>query len=244
MTAAFDKGQKAEIVLINKSRQPLPIGMSRLIEIMYTYIDEYIKPIWNVSVTLSSDTDFVSGKWGIVLIDNPFVANIMGCHELTPDGLPLGYVFIEPANNRKEPLTISLGHELAEMLIDPGLQMGAQSTDGRWYAYEICDPVEGTTFEANGFPLPNFVYPAYFESFRPKGYKFDYLDKLKLPFSIVKGGYIPYWYRAKWWVKKNTTKMKHRFEREDFINKFRTNARIDNIYRNGNEIGLRKSKDS
>ncbi len=58
------------------------------------------------------------------------------------------------------------------------------------YAYESADPVEETDFPVNEIAMSNFVYPAYFESFRkPASVQFDQMKKVKAPFEVLKGGY-------------------------------------------------------
>ena len=58
------------------------------------------------------------------------------------------------------------------------------------YAYEVCDAVEGEEFLIDGVAMSDFVYPAYFESFRkPTSIQFDHLKKINRPFQILEGGY-------------------------------------------------------
>jgi hypothetical protein len=76
------------------------------------------------------------------------------------------------------------------MVIDPLANLWSQASDGRLWAYEMCDAVEEDTFEVNGIPMSNFLHPAYFETFNhPTGTKFDHLGKLTAPFTLDSGGY-------------------------------------------------------
>jgi hypothetical protein len=81
-------------------------------------------------------------------------------------------------------------HELAEMMVDPAINLWVDGPLGTTYAYEMCDAVEEEEFSIDGITMSDFVYPAYFESFRkPNSVQFDYLKKVTKPFQILKGGY-------------------------------------------------------
>lgn len=88
-----------------------------------------------------------------------------------------------------------------EMLVDPAVQMLAAGPKGMIYAYETADAVQGDTYLIDGVPVSNFVYPAWFESFRKfKSTKFDYLNKCTRPFQIRSGGYMPVFHPRKGWT--------------------------------------------
>ena len=81
-------------------------------------------------------------------------------------------------------------HELAEMMVDPAINLWAEGPRGTIYAYEMCDAVEEEEFLIDDISMSDFVYPSYFEAFRkPKSVQFDYLKKVHRPFQILKGGY-------------------------------------------------------
>jgi hypothetical protein len=58
------------------------------------------------------------------------------------------------------------------------------------YSYESADPVSALSFNVKGIPMSDFVYPAYFESFRKQdSARFDHLDRIRRPFQVLAGGY-------------------------------------------------------
>jgi hypothetical protein len=95
---------------------------------------------------------------------------------------------------------VTAAHQLVEMLVDPGIQMGAIGPDGQtWHAYEIADAVEGEEFEVRGVAMSNFVYPAWFEGFRaPTSVKLDHLGTCKRPFELRPGGYMLVFRSGNW----------------------------------------------
>lgn len=137
------------------------------------------------------------GSWWLVILDNSDVAGALGYHDITPEGLPLGKVFAETDRHFHLQWTVTASHELLEMLVDPeiNLTVFVQSHARPWtlYAYEVCDACEADQFgySINGTLVSDFVYPAWFESFRkPGSTQFNYGKKITKPFELLPGGYI------------------------------------------------------
>ena len=81
---------------------------------------------------------------------------------------------------------MAASHELAEMLVDPGINLWCAGPKGRMYAYEVCDAVEEEEFLVDGIPMCNFVYPAYFDLFRtPKSVQFDHNNDIGPSFPNI-----------------------------------------------------------
>src|SRR6185295_5662603 len=100
-------------------------------------------------------------------------------------------VFVKTTLDDNELVSVSTSHELVEMLVDPAINLMTTGPDAKtMYAYETADPVEQLSFNVNGVPMTDFVYPAYFEIFHKAGsVQFDRLKKVKKPFQILSGGY-------------------------------------------------------
>jgi hypothetical protein len=86
------------------------------------------------------------------------------------------------------------------MLGDPDINLTVFVQDGdrpkgRLYAYEVCDACEDDSFgyTIDGVLVSDFVYPAWFESFRKAGStQFDRQRHIRRPFDLLRGGYIGY----------------------------------------------------
>jgi hypothetical protein len=106
------------------------------------------------------------------------------------EGNPFAKVFVRSVRENKEKVSVAASHELAEMLVDPGINLWCRGPDKLLHAYEVCDAVEQVEFLVDGIPMCNFVYPAYFDVFRkPKSVQFDHKKKLKRPFQLLSKGY-------------------------------------------------------
>lgn len=195
LAAAFNQGgQFPTIGVVNLATVPLGVDLDALIAALQKFLDEHFVPIWGYPAKLvkyASLKDIPADQWQFLFIDDADSAGALGYHDLTKNGQPVSKVFVKTTLGAKESVAVTACHELAEMLIDPGAQLWAQKPDGSFIAYEMSDPVEEDTFLIDGIPMSNFVLPSYFESWKhPKGTKFDYLSKLKKPFTMTKGGYL------------------------------------------------------
>lgn len=89
------------------------------------------------------------------------------------------------------PYSISsiLSHEVIEMWADPFCSGWFDSGRGFLVAYELGDPVQSDYYNLDGVAVSNFVTAQWFNPMAPRGSQFDYLGKLKAPFTMSKGGY-------------------------------------------------------
>ena len=202
----FDHGQTPTIAVVNEATTPFPVALPELVAALQTYVDNFLGPAWGVACNLKLTNPITSGMWAIVFTDDADQAGALGYHDLTPDGLPLSHVFVKTTLDDGEKVEVTASHELAEMLVDPGIQMGAFGfpTHNRkgggnhcWCAYEVCDAVEETSFPVHGIEVSNFVFPSWFEGFRTSG-KFDQLDQCTKPFQLLTGGYMPIFTNGGW----------------------------------------------
>lgn len=185
------------ISVINKATVDLglPTGKTYadLIKSLQVLIDTIFAPVWGTPCKLVQALDFVPGTWSLVFLDDADAANALGYHDITPDGLPLGKVFVKTTKRSGELVSVTASHELEEMLVDPSINLlatGVISVEDA-YAYEVSDAVEDSPFiTVDGIPHSNFVLPSYFEDFHPSGTKYDQLGVLTRSFSLAPGGYM------------------------------------------------------
>ena len=200
--AAFDQGQIPDIAVFNQAMTPLGLGLDKLVAALQKFVTDYVAPVWGTPARLAKTTGFKKGAWALVFLDTADQANALAYHELTPDGFPLAKVFVKTIADAGASLTVAASHELVEMLVDPAINLLSLGPDPKAaYAYESADPVEADSlsFTVGGFPMTDFVYPSYFESFRkPNSTKFDYRGKVARPFQILPGGYQLVFKNGKW----------------------------------------------
>ncbi len=197
---AFGQGQIPTIACFNKASTTLPVNLDDLIAAMQRYVNEYVAPIWGTPAKLVKSLGFVKGAWAMVFLDKADAPKALAYHDLTPEGLPQAKVFVKTTIESGDKVSVAASHELVEMLVDPAINLMTTGPNPKLiYAYESADPVEALDFPVDGIPMSDFVHPAYFESFRPRGStKFDHLDKVRKPFQILPGGYQIIFKNGKW----------------------------------------------
>jgi len=203
LAAEFDQGQVPSITCVNMATTDLGVDWKQLIAALDEYANAVFAPVWGTPAKIidaGNGPAIPSGHWGILFLDDADSPGALGYHDLTPDGLPLSKVFVRTTLADGQKVSVTAAHELAEMLVDPGIQLGAIGPDGQtWYAYEMSDAVEREEFTVNGVAMSNFVYPAWFEAFRvPGSVKFDHLGTCTSPFELRPGGYMPVFRNGNW----------------------------------------------
>lgn len=124
----------------------------------------------------------------------PDVDGALGYHDVDRDGSVTGVVgiaYIKVFEVDGYDWRTTLSHEYLELLGDFAAGTWDDMKDGlKDVAHELCDPVEGDTYEIDGVPVSNFVYPAYFNPYASSDDKLDHLGKLSAPFTMTAGGYL------------------------------------------------------
>ena len=214
---AFNQGVVPTIACFNKAVTPLGVDYDSLIDVMQVYIDQYIAPVWGTPAKLVKSKGFLKNAWAMVFLDNADQAGALAYHDLTPTGLPLAKIFVRTTIQNNDLVSVSASHELVEMLVDPAINLLTTGPDPKTvYAYESADPVEALSFNVNGIPMSNFVFPAYFENFHKAGsVQFDYLKKFKKPFQVLSGGYQIIFKNGKWSQVFGSPAKKKAFAKED-----------------------------
>lgn len=224
--AAFNQGAIPTITCANLAKTELGVDFNKLVRALQIFADKHFVPVWGTPCRLEISTDgkIPAGNWGLVFLDDADAADALGYHDLTKSGLPLSKIFVRTTIDNGDKVSVTASHELAEMLVDPGIQLGALNTNGVWYAYETADAVETEEFVVDGISMSNFVYPSWFEPFRKQGSaNFDHLGTCKKPFELRPGGYIPVFENGRWKQIFGSRKARKAFKQEDH---HRTGRRI------------------
>ena len=189
--ALFDTGKIPTIALCNQAKTPLGLGLPQLCTALQAFLDSYLSPIWGPRARLQLKTQPDPGDWGLLLLDSTDQAGALGYHSLTKDGFPQGLVFVQTVMQYHEQLSVTLCHELAELLVNPGCQLLAEDDQGVGYALEACDPCQANTFLLQGFAMSDFVLPSWFQDWRTRQQTpFDLLGIIQQPLTLAPGGYM------------------------------------------------------
>ena len=149
---------------------------------------------WDVDcqlVFLSQGEALARGWWEISVLDNPDQAGALGYHELTSQGNPLGKVFAGLDMQSGSSWTVTLSHELLEMLADPWINWCAQGSDGKIYALEVCDAVEADElgYQIDDVLVSDFITPAWFEATQADCV--DFKRRILKPLQLAAEGTFP-----------------------------------------------------
>jgi hypothetical protein len=189
-----------QISVINESTVLADTDVAPVVAALQKQVTNDFRPVWGTDAELSivpKGTQPATGSWWLVILDDSDQANALGYHDLTSEGLPIGKVFAASDLKAGTSWTVTASHELLEMLGDPNINLTVfvqnSNTAGILYAYEVCDACEDDSlgYQIDSVLLSDFVYPAWFESFRTDGStQFDRMNKIQTPFQLLVNGYI------------------------------------------------------
>lgn len=187
-----------KVAVVNASTVINSADVPPVVDALQKQVRNDFAPVWGIDADLTfyADANAVpAGSWVLAILDNSDQAGALGYHDLTPDGFPLGKVFAGTDKQYGEKWQVTASHELLEMLADPDINLTAfvekGAGSGVLYAYEVCDACEGVEYSIDNVPVSDFVYPAWFESFRQlKSTQFDQQGQVGQPFQLLPGGYI------------------------------------------------------
>jgi hypothetical protein len=188
--AAFNQGKFPTIAFVNLATAPLGVDLEKLVAALQKQMERDFVPVWGYPAKLYVTDKPKSDEWQVVFLDDADAANALGYHDLTKNGQPISKVFVKTTIAAGAKVSVTASHELLEMMIDPGAQLWAQSAEGQFYAYEMCDAVEDEEYTIDGISVSDFVHPSFFESWhKPRSVQFDHLNKVSQPFQTLQKGY-------------------------------------------------------
>lgn len=157
---------------------------------------------WGVNATikfLPKGETLTKGWWQIVVLDDPDQADALGYHELSSTGEPLGKIFARLDIQAGAQWTVTLSHELLEMLGDPEIDTCKQAADGKFYALEVSDAVEADElgYKIDGVQVSDFVTPRWFND-QVECDRYSFKQRVTKPLELAPGGYISVFENGQW----------------------------------------------
>lgn len=173
-------------------------------------VNEEFKHYWGIGCKLYYAPPGITppkNAWSVFLLDTSDSPGALGYHDANAAGIPQGKVFVKTAKNSGAKWTVTLSHEILEMLVDPwGMTNFFQDfTSGmrRLVAMEVCDPVEADkyAYKKDDIWVSNFVTPYWYHAFTDiaefdNQLKYDYKGLLTRSFTTLPGCHQSYFYIA------------------------------------------------
>jgi hypothetical protein len=174
--------------------------VSAAVAALQIQLDRDWQPAWGTTATLkfyNRNQAVPATSWIIWIMDTSDYPGALGYHDETAASRPYAKVFAKTAQQYGYNWTVTLSHELLEMMADPWVNLTVfrqtTATAGTLYAYESCDAVEHDRFgyRINNILVSDFQYPAWFDATPKAGSKFDHMGYCTNSYQILQGGYMP-----------------------------------------------------
>jgi hypothetical protein len=199
------------IAVINESTLVSNADCQTMCAAIQEQMNLHVAPAWNskpATIIFYADKTKVPGyAWVVNMIDNDAqVQGALGFHEEVSDKV-VAYIMAQPILSNggtvlnfdsKNPgaYTVSgtLSHEIIEMFGDRYTNCYFDNGNVSWCA-ELCDPVEqigyGIMVDGKNVSVSDFCFPSFFNPSATLALNapFNYLNTVKVPFSILPGGY-------------------------------------------------------
>lgn len=202
MTLYFD--------VINKSTVVSDADLAKICAAIELQIHRDFAPIWTMGYGAQvavRGTPVKSSRTArhltVFVLDDSDVANALGYHDVDEHGNPLGKVFAATDLKYGLELSVTMSHEILEMLGDMFCSDGWFVDSHRWFAREMSDPCEADKlgYEINGVLVSDFVTPEWFQIGSDGPWSFR--DSLPGALTLAPGGYCSLWSQATGWIQDN-----------------------------------------
>lgn len=209
------------ISVVNRSTTLSDAELQRAVRAINRQLEEDFEPHWQFSARLRVDsagraahspdgkvpTPRLPGRRGdavIYLQDEPTLDAAEGYHDRNNEDVAFGFVFLSVCKDAGDPWTVALSHEAIELVGDPMSNLMVQGPHPRhrqhlvFHSFELCDAVQGETYEIEGVKVSNFLLPGWFARTHVPGARNDFLGRPQPghtlePFTIAPGGYLSFY---------------------------------------------------
>ena len=200
------------ISIVNRSGSIKDEDLQRVVRAINRQIAEDFEPYWSFGAKLrlegkiGKDPELESlsdlrGDAIIYLWDKTNVEDALGYHDKNAHGIPYGFVFTELSKKLGEKWSVTLSHEVLELLGDAQGNLLVQGPHPEkpalevFHWFEMCDAVQSQSYKIDGVDVSNFVLPLYFTKDEQAGGRNDFLGRLVegvglQSFGVAPGGYI------------------------------------------------------
>ena len=167
-------------------------------------VDRDFGPLWALDAMVSffgPSEPVPNDWWQLKVADDSDQAGALGYHDLT--ALPVGFVFAKTDQQYDSSVSVTMSHELLEMLADPWIASTAlhitSAVGGDVFALEVCDACEADAlgYDIDGTLVSDFLLPAAFRDGAQGPY--DFKGHISAPFALAPGGYESRFVQGQGW---------------------------------------------
>jgi hypothetical protein len=157
-----------QIAVINESTAIASADVQQMMPAFQQQWNNDLNSIWGVGEAqfsfVPTDQTPALDAWWVVFLDDSDQADALAYHDLTSEGLPISKVFVKTIQADNGSVSVGATHEICEMAVDPWLNSAYQDPQGKFWAGEICDPVEDDqyAYTIGGTAVTDFVTPSWF----------------------------------------------------------------------------------
>lgn len=206
----------SQIAIINESTLVTDAELTPIITALQTQVGRDYAPIWGRYAKL---TQIPKGgtppadQWWMVIMDNSDQQGALGYHETTNTGKPLGKVFAADDKAAGSSLSVTISHELLEMLGNPFINLTAIDPNAnqlqQLFMHEMCDPCEDDSlgYKIGDVLVSDFLLPEWFDPAAAPGTPLTFNKTISTPLSLATGGYMSIYNIAQnAWVQKTANR--------------------------------------
>jgi hypothetical protein len=186
-----------QIAILNRSTVMNDGDVKAIVDALQTQVSRDFVKHWGLDAHLefvAKNKKAPKTSWWLSVLDTSDQADALGYHDVTKSGLPLGKAFAKSDIDLGLEPSVTISHELLEMLADPEINLSAQVGD-RIYAYEVCDPCEADAlgYQIDGVLVSDFYTPHFFDPVKSTGVRYSFTGALTAPRQVLDGGYLSWW---------------------------------------------------
>jgi len=187
-----------KVALLNRCSVMSDDQGRHIMQALQRQVSHDFRAFWHIDVHLrfvpKKDLESWQGAWNLLLLDDSDEATALGYHDLTPEGMPVGKCFIKTDLKYGALPSVTVSHELLEMLLDPYINDYCYDpARGYFVAKEASDAVEADElgYKIGDVTVSDFVLPPFFDPSAAgrSGAQFSFCDNVHRPFALAEGGY-------------------------------------------------------